>query len=1150
MDALVAQRSGGVVGTSGRAGGDATLPSIAVCSRLMAALGLKHGRRRGAALVLHAQGPFASPGSSSSSGGGVLQWRASSSAAFTGGPALQPQPQPQQWPASINLEGSSSGPLPTQWQQRQQQQRPQQPESVVVPNGAAWPTCAAAGAAQPSAVEVTGTVHRIQFRAADTAYTVLKVKVSSMVDPEGDDPPSPRRGRAGALLVTVVGALPPMSVGQAVRFRGAWTQHPQYGRQLRAAESEELRQQGNGPDLVAYLSGGLLPGVGPVTAQRMVAAFGTEVESVLDAPDAAARLQDVPGVGRTTAGRIKRAWDETRGVREGVAFLRQWLPPALAHKVAQRHGPGTRASVEADPYATLAPFGVPLSKARGRRAGGGRRLRRCRCCCRAGAEDASVRALCPAFTLFCQPPFSLTRRRTWWRRPAARAATWPAGAPWRWATASWRRRARGGTPICPGTRWSTRPRACWLSRRVAKGGRRGPGGFAVQGRGGGTPSARIPQTAPAVSHAAPRPGEQAAAHGLPWDHSQHLHLVAQHMHATGLLVAEPPPAAAAAAGAAAAEAGASGAAARQRQRHPAPAVALPGGGGAARAYPAFATREEAKAWLAARLPGVAASCVESMLQQYREAGVFAVLDLPFQARGEGAPGVAGAARREAAGGAREREGRLAPEPPRADPGRWASAAAAARPPARPQDAVRELSRCKRIGPKTAEKIKLRWEASHGGSGSGSGSGSGGGGGGERAIDGGTAGAGVAPGLTMQQLADAPPSLPFAWSPATRCFAPHLHAAELTVAARTVARARACKQPSALHLARVHSWLADNERRGGGALLNEGQRAAVQAASDAPLMVVTGGPGCGKTTAVATIVKLWAAQGKVVRLAAPTGRAAQRMGRVQGIEPCTIHRLLRYTPAGAAAADAAATASATDLDAAADEAGAAGGGFEHHARNPLPADAVLVDEASMLSLPLAAALLDALRPGCQLVLVGDVDQLPPVGPGSVLHSLLQSRLVPVVELRQVFRQAAQSAIVTNALAVRRGEPPCLARADVSALAAAAAAAAAGGDSSGRLLGNLPSDALLVPAPSPEALPATVQTVVMALRGGTGAGNAGDLQVITPMRKGPAGTHVLNPLLQVGGWVGVVWGGVWMAGRGVCVCVCVCGGSGGWGAWTGR
>lgn len=162
---------------------------------------------------------------------------------------------------------------------------------------------------------------------------------------------------------------------------------------------------------------------------------------------------------------------------------------------------------------------------------------------------------------------------------------------------------------------------------------------------------------------------------------------------------------------------------------------------------------------------------------------------------------------------------------------------------------------------------------------------------------------------------------------------------------------------------------------------------------------------------------------------------------------------------------------------------------------------------MLSLPLAAALVDALRPGCQLVLVGDVDQLPAVGPGSVLRALIDSRLVPVVDLREVFRQAAQSAIVTSALAVRRGDVPRLA--EVAPTPAGFRAAA--------------SDALLVRAPSPAALPATVQQVVVALRGAAAISGrpAPDLQVRFG-RPGPAcvaGCQSANPMWHwpLGRWL---------------------------------
>lgn len=190
------------------------------------------------------------------------------------------------------------------------------------------------------------------------------------------------------------------------------------------------------------------------------------------------------------------------------------------------------------------------------------------------------------------------------------------------------------------------------------------------------------------------------------------------------------------------------------------------------------------------------------------------------------------------------------------------------------------STCRKVGPKTAEKIKQAWEAAHGA---------------PSALPGSAAeDRRSRDGLTMPELAEAPPVLGFAWGPEVRCFVPHLHEAELKVAQRVLASAGAYREPTARQLGRVRKWLAANQDNTG-IQLCEGQLRAVELASDAPLMVITGGPGCGKTTAVQTIVRLWCAQKKHVFIAAPTGRAAQRMGDIQGIEPSTIHRLLGYRP---------------------------------------------------------------------------------------------------------------------------------------------------------------------------------------------------------------------------------------------------------------
>jgi exodeoxyribonuclease V alpha subunit len=164
------------------------------------------------------------------------------------------------------------------------------------------------------------------------------------------------------------------------------------------------------------------------------------------------------------------------------------------------------------------------------------------------------------------------------------------------------------------------------------------------------------------------------------------------------------------------------------------------------------------------------------------------------------------------------------------------------------------------------------------------------------------------------------------------------------------------------------------------------------------MVLTGGPGTGKTFCTRTIVALWKAMGKKIGLAAPTGRAAQRMAEVTGLEAKTLHRMLEFDPATR--------------------------GFKRDKDNPLPYDALVVDETSMLDLFLAHSLLKALAPEAQLLLVGDVDQLPSVGPGKILADLIESAKIPVVRLSQVFRQAESSAIIRAAHQINRGQYPNL------------------------------------------------------------------------------------------------------------------------------
>ena len=182
----------------------------------------------------------------------------------------------------------------------------------------------------------------------------------------------------------------------------------------------------------------------------------------------------------------------------------------------------------------------------------------------------------------------------------------------------------------------------------------------------------------------------------------------------------------------------------------------------------------------------------------------------------------------------------------------------------------------------------------------------------------------------------------------------------------------------------------------GLTLNRQQFEAVDAAAKSPVSIITGGPGVGKTTVLGELVRRARAAKLNVALTAPTGRAAKRLSEAAGVAAKTIHRLLVFDPAT--------------------------GGFMHDAFNPLDCELIIIDEASMLDLPLALALFQALKSGCTAVLVGDADQLPSVGPGTVLASLIASEKFPVTRLTEVFRQSAASLIVANAHRVNAGRLP--------------------------------------------------------------------------------------------------------------------------------
>ena len=243
-----------------------------------------------------------------------------------------------------------------------------------------------------------------------------------------------------------------------------------------------------------------------------------------------------------------------------------------------------------------------------------------------------------------------------------------------------------------------------------------------------------------------------------------------------------------------------------------------------------------------------------------------------------------------------------------------------------------------------------------------------------------------------------------------------------------------------------------------------QRRAINEALNDNVFILTGGPGTGKTTTLNAVIALLREQGLKVALAAPTGRAAKRMSELTGEEAKTIHRLL-------------------ELDAREPDAMR----FRHNEKNPLPVDVVIVDEMSMVDSLLFESLLRALRLSCRLILVGDSDQLPSVSAGNVLKDLIDSEVIPTVRLQEIFRQAAESLIVTNAHAVVRGELPELGRKD--------------GD-------------FFFLRRSDEAVSAqtVVELCASRLPAAYGLDPMRDIQVIAPTRAGRLGTGELNRLLQ--------------------------------------
>ncbi|MGW7488517.1 SF1B family DNA helicase RecD2 [Streptomyces sp. NPDC054786] len=297
-------------------------------------------------------------------------------------------------------------------------------------------------------------------------------------------------------------------------------------------------------------------------------------------------------------------------------------------------------------------------------------------------------------------------------------------------------------------------------------------------------------------------------------------------------------------------------------------------------------------------------------------------------------------------------------------------------------------------------------------------------------------------------------------PVTAVYLVPFHRAEISLAGRLtrLLRTDEDRMPAFRDVVwdKALAWLA---RRTGAELAPE-QQQAVRLALTQKVAVLTGGPGCGKSFTVRSVVELARAKKAKVVLAAPTGRAAKRLSELTGAEASTVHRLLELKPGGDAAYDA---------------------------DRPLDADLVVVDEASMLDLLLANKLVKAVPPGAHLLLVGDVDQLPSVGAGEVLRDLLDgSGPVPAVRLTRIFRQAQQSGVVTNAHRINSGIPP--------------------------LTTGMTDFFLFAEEDAEEAGRLAVDVVARRIPAKFGLDPRRDIQVLTPMHRGPAGAGALNGLLQ--------------------------------------
>ena len=294
----------------------------------------------------------------------------------------------------------------------------------------------------------------------------------------------------------------------------------------------------------------------------------------------------------------------------------------------------------------------------------------------------------------------------------------------------------------------------------------------------------------------------------------------------------------------------------------------------------------------------------------------------------------------------------------------------------------------------------------------------------------------------------------------RVYASHYYYMEMNVAKMLHDLNVACEVAEASLMKRLQA-IEENT----GLYLDDMQRTAVMEAARRGILVLTGGPGTGKTTTINAMIHFFESEGLDIRLAAPTGRAAKRMTEATGYEAQTIHRLLEV--------------SGNPEDETVN-------GFGRNEENPLEADVIIIDEMSMVDLPLMHALLGAIVPGTRLILVGDRNQLPSVGPGSVLKDIIESHCFPVVMLTKIFRQAGESDIVVNAHKINRGEEV--------------------------VLDNKSRDFFFLKRQDANVIISVVITLIQKKLPKYVNAQPYDIQVLTPMRKGLLGVERLNRILQ--------------------------------------